>query len=127
MQPDLEQLQGRWQIVTLEVEGQQFSKDTFDGAKIVIDGDNFATMGMGRTYSGKVSLDETSHPKTIDMTFVDGPHAGKTSFGLYMIDKDQWTICLGFAGSDRPVGFHTAPGSGHALESLRREVTGTSS
>jgi hypothetical protein len=46
MQRDLEQLQGRWQIIALEVDGRTISKDSFDGAKIIIDGDNFATMGM---------------------------------------------------------------------------------
>ena len=127
MQSDLEHLQGRWQIVALQVEGQHLAKDSFGGARIVIDGDNFATIGMGGSYSGKVSLDQTSHPKGIDMDLVDGPHAGKTSFGIYMLDQEQWTICLGFAGNERPVDFHTAPRSGHALELLRRELTVASS
>ena len=33
---------------------------------------------------------------------------------------DQLTMCLGLAGASRPVGFSTQPGSGHALERLRR-------
>ncbi len=122
MQSDLERLRGRWRFVALEIEGQRLSKDSFGGAKIIIDGDNFASIGMGGTYSGKVSLDETSHPKRIDMNFLDGLHAETASVGLYTLDQEQWTICLGFAGRERPVCFHTTPGSGHVLESLRREA-----
>ena len=119
---DLEQLQGRWQIVALEVDGREVSKDSFADARIIIDGDDYATAGMGASYSGKILLDQTSHPKKFDLNFSDGPHAGKASLGLYMLDQDQWTICVGFAGYERPVDFRTSPQSGHALETLRREM-----
>jgi uncharacterized protein (TIGR03067 family) len=119
---DLDQLQGRWQIVALEIEGRDVPKETFVDAQIIIDGDNFATAGMGASYSGKISLDQTRHPKTFDITFSDGPHAGGASLGLYMLEQDRWTICIGFAGYERPVDFHTSPQSGHALETLRREI-----
>ena len=122
MQSDLEQLQGRWQIVVLEIDGRDISKDSFVDAKIIIDGDSYATAGMGALFSGKISLDQTSHPKKFDVNFSDGPHAGKASLGLYMLNQDQWTICIGFAGYERPVDFRTSPQSGHALETLRREI-----
>ena len=119
---DLEQLQGRWQIVALEVDGREVSKDSFADARIIIDGDDYATAGMGASYSGKILLDQTSHPKKFDLNFSDGPHAGKAALGLYLLDRDQWTICVGFAGYERPVDFRTSPQSGHALETLRREM-----
>jgi uncharacterized protein (TIGR03067 family) len=122
MQSDLEQLQKRWQIVALEIDGRDVSKDSFVNAKIIIDGDSYATAGMGALFSGKISLDQTSHPKKFDVNFSDGPHAGKASLGLYMLNQDQWTICIGFAGYERPVDFRTSPQSGHALETLRREI-----
>jgi uncharacterized protein (TIGR03067 family) len=122
MQRDLEQLQGRWQIVALQIDGRDVSKDSFVDAKIIIDGDNYATAGMGASYSGKILLDPTSHPKKFDVNFSDGPHAGKASLGLYMLDQDQWTICISFAGYERPADFRTLPQSGHALETLRRGI-----
>jgi len=122
MLDDLEQLQGRWQIVALEVDGREVSKDSFADARIIVDGNDYATAGMGASYSGKILLDQTSHPKKFDLNFSDGPHAGKASLGLYMLDQDQWTICVGFAGYERPVDFRTSPQSGHALETLRREL-----
>jgi uncharacterized protein (TIGR03067 family) len=122
MQSDLEQLRGRWRIVALEIDGRDVSKDSFVDAKIIIDGDSYGTAGMGASYSGKISLDETSHPKKFDVNFSSGPHAGKTSLGIYMLSQDQWTICIGFAGYERPIDFRTSPQSGHALETLRREI-----
>ena len=122
MQSDLEQLQGRWQIVALEIDGRDVSKDSFVNAEIIIDGNSYATAGMGALFSGKISLDQTSHPKKFDVNFSDGPHAGKASLRLYMLNQDQWTICIGFAGYERPVDFRTSPQSGHALETLRREI-----
>jgi uncharacterized protein (TIGR03067 family) len=119
---DLDLLQGRWQIVALEVDGREVSKDSFADARIIIDGDDYATAGMGASYSGKILLDQTSHPKKFDLNFSDGPHGGKASLGLYILDHDQWTICVGFAGYQRPVDFRTSPQSGHALETLRREL-----
>ena len=122
MQPDLEKLQGRWQIVTLEMDGRAVPSGIFADAKIIIEGNNFATAGMGASYSGKISLDQTSHPKKFDVNFSDGPHAGKASLGLYILEQDQWTLCIGLAGYERPVDFRTSPQSGHALETLRREI-----
>ena len=119
---DLDQLQGRWQIVALEIDGRDVAKDNFVDAKIIIDWDNFATAGMGASYSGTIALDQTSHPKRFDVNFSDGPHAGEASLGLYMLEQDRWTICIGFAGYERPVDFRTSPQSGHALETLRREI-----
>jgi hypothetical protein len=57
-----------------------FRRTVFVDAKIIIDGDNYATAGMGASYSGKILLDPTSHPKKFDVNFSDGPHAGKASF-----------------------------------------------
>jgi uncharacterized protein (TIGR03067 family) len=76
---DLDLLQGRWQIVALEVDGREVSKDSFADARIIIDGDDYATAGMGASYSGKILLDQTSHPKKFDLNFSDGPHGGKAS------------------------------------------------
>ena len=122
MQRELEQLQGRWQIVALQIDGRDVSKDSFADAKIIIDGDNYATAGMGASYAGKVLLDPASHPKKFDVNFSDGPDAGKASLGLYTLEQDQWTVCIGFAGYERPVDCRTFPQSGHALETLRREI-----
>jgi uncharacterized protein (TIGR03067 family) len=118
---ELEKLRGTWKISALEVEGREMPKEMLGGATITIDGDNFSTTSMGATFAGKVSCDAGDKPVTIDIAFTEGPHAGQKSLGIYELMGDDWKLCLGFAGSDRPKEFATRPGSGHALELLTRE------
>lgn len=122
MKSDLELLQGTWKIESLEVDGEKMHTVAAMGAKIVVKGDLFTTVSMGADYSGLVELDASKTPKTFDLNFKSGPHAGQASLGIYELDGDAWKICLGFAGMPRPKGFVTSPGSGHALETLTRYV-----
>jgi uncharacterized protein (TIGR03067 family) len=92
------------------------------GAKIRIEGGRFTTLNMGGDYAGDLLINEASEPKTIDMRFDQGPHRGETSFGIYELSVDQWKLCLGITGKPRPVQFVSAPGTGHALEILRRDI-----
>src|SRR5260221_13728523 len=117
MNSDLDKLQGTWNIVEFELEG---SKLPPGGAKIVVNGNSFTTVAMGAQYEGTVALDQTAAPKTFDLHFNHGPEQGNTSLGIYELDGDTWTICLGLTGKNRPQKFATEAGSGHALETLTR-------
>jgi uncharacterized protein (TIGR03067 family) len=118
MSTDLKALQGTWEIVTLELDGQQMPSG---GAKIVVKDTRFISLSMGAEYEGTVSFDEGANPKTFEMNFDKGPHKGNKSLGIYELDGNTWKICLGFTGKNRPTKFETSPGSGHALETLKRE------
>ncbi len=63
-------------------------------------------------------------PKTFKLHFTTGPEAGNTSAGIYELDGDTWKICLALRGDNRPESFATAPGSGHACETLKRQPPG---
>ena len=58
MHDDLKQLQGTWSVRTLELDGQQMPESALDDATIRVNGDRFATTGMGSTYKGKLSRDQ---------------------------------------------------------------------
>jgi len=77
---------------------------------------------MGAVYKGTYSIDVTSNPKTLDLHFTEGPEKGNTSLGIYELDGDDWKICLSLAPGNRPSAFATKPGSGHALELLKRDT-----
>jgi uncharacterized protein (TIGR03067 family) len=115
---DLEKLQGTWTVTTLEVDGNQMP--TPPGACIVIEGSRFQSLGMGAVYEGKVELDTRKSPKHFDLLFTKGPEKGTRSLGIYELNGDDWKLCLTVTGSTRPMKFATTPGSGHALETLRR-------
>lgn len=122
MKTDLEDLEGCWNVVTVEVEGQKFPAS---GAQIAIRGDRFLSLNMGPEYGGTVTVNASSAPKTFDLLYDTGPHAGKVSLGIYEVNGDEWKICMGFAGSGRPAAFESKPGTGHALEILRRDRKAT--
>ena len=118
---DAETLQGAWAIATLEIDGSKFPDGAFKGSKIIVTGDKFTTISMGATYKGTFKVDAAASPKTIDMTFTEGPEKGTTALGLYELDGDNWKICLAVTAKERPKAFATKPGSGFALETLTRE------
>jgi len=121
MRDELEKLQGTWNIVTLEMDGSKMDADAFTGSKIIVKGARFTTVAMGATYEGRLKLDLTKTPKTIDLLFTEGPEKGNTSLAIYELNRDTWRMCLTLRGDQRPSKFATAPGSGLALETLRRE------
>jgi uncharacterized protein (TIGR03067 family) len=124
MPTDLETLQGTWNVTSLETDGQKMPATAFNGARIVIDGNKFASLGMGATYKGAVKLDPDSKPKAFDLLFTAGHAKGHRNLGIYKLAGDKWTICLATRGNQRPGKFATAPGTGFALETLERgEVT----
>ncbi len=121
MKKDIEKLQGTWNIVALEVDGQKMPSA---GSKIMVKGTRFTTIAMGAEYSGTLVVDATKSPQTFDLKFTSGREKGSTNFGIYELDGDTWKICLSMTGKDRPTKFATKAGSGHALEALQREKPG---
>jgi uncharacterized protein (TIGR03067 family) len=121
MTAEIRRLQGAWNIVTLEVEGQPMAKSMLSGAKIVVEGDRFTTIAMGATYEGTMRIDTSKTPHTLDIIFEAGPEKGNTSLGIYELDGSTWKLCLTVSGNTRPTKFKTTPGSGHAFETLKRE------
>jgi uncharacterized protein (TIGR03067 family) len=115
---DLDRLQGTWNVTTLEMGGSEMPVP--GDACIVVAGSRFQSLGMGAVYEGTVELSPRKKPKHIDLFFTAGPENGNRSLGIYELDGDDWKLCLTVTGSTRPTKFATAPGSGHALETLRR-------
>jgi uncharacterized protein (TIGR03067 family) len=114
---DLDGLQGTWNIVSLELDGQKMPGG---GARIEVRGNRFTTIAMGAAYAGTVAVHETTTPKSFELHFEEGPEKGNTSFGIYELDGDRWKICLTTRGSERPREFAAPPGTGIALETLQR-------
>ena len=117
MGQDLDKLQGTWTIVSMEMDGQKMPGG---GARIVVQGNRFTTIAMGATYEGTVVVHQTTAPKSFELCFEEGPEKGNTNFGIYELDGDTWRICLATRGSERPREFAAPPGTGIALETLRR-------
>jgi uncharacterized protein (TIGR03067 family) len=127
MKSDIAELQGAWNIVSLEIDGAKMAEGIFNGSQIILQENKFTTVSMGATYKGTYKVDESSTPKTIDMKFSAGPEKGNISLGIYELDGDNWKICLTVTATKRPKRFVTKAGSGLALETLKRAAPDKSS
>src|SRR4029078_1488386 len=114
-------LQGVWEFTSLEIDGKKMPQQMLLGSKIEVDGNKFTTMTGPTAYKGTFKIDTAQKPKTIDLTFTEGPEKGTTSLGIYELEGDQWKICLTIGAKERPKEFATKAGSGVALETLQRK------
>lgn len=117
-------LEGEWHFVALQVDGSDVPAAMTTHSRVLMDGDRFRTESPEANYEGQFTIDASVEPMRIDIEFVEGPEAGNWSYGIFELDGDQLTICLGLTGASRPVTFSTAAGRGHALERLRRASAG---
>jgi len=117
---ELRALEGEWRFESLEVDGTAVPHAVLHGSRLLIDGDRFRSESGEAIYDGVFNIDVEAEPAWIDIEFVEGPEAGNWSYGIYRLDGDDLTLCLGLTGAPRPRSFGTSAGSGHALERLRR-------
>jgi uncharacterized protein (TIGR03067 family) len=122
MPNDIDLLQGAWAVSALEVDGRPMPENMISDARVVVEGDRFTSKGMGSIYAGTLKLDSAAKPRSIDMIFDVGPEAGNINRGIYELKGSAWKICIATRGDARPAAFATGPGSGFALETLRRST-----
>jgi uncharacterized protein (TIGR03067 family) len=120
----LRTLEGQWACESLEMDGASMPVPPFPSAQLLIDGDRFRMMSPEAIHEGIFNIDVEENPSQIDIEFVEGPETGQWSYGIYALDGDELTICLGLTGAPRPTRFATSRDSGHALQRFHR-VSGT--
>ena len=119
---DLAALQGAWTFESVKAGGTEMPRDAIATASIAITGQRFVSEGMGAAYEGELVLDAAANPKWLDMLITKGHAAGTRHLGIYKLDDERWTMCLGQAGSDRPTRFSSTASNGFVLQALQRRV-----
>jgi uncharacterized protein (TIGR03067 family) len=118
---DVAKLQGTWTYATLELDGKSLPAELFARSRLEVSGVQFMQTDGKTVHRGTFKLDGTRNPKTIDLTFTDGPEKGNTTLGIYEINGDEWKLCLPLGTQPRPTAFATKAGSGYALQTLKRK------
>jgi uncharacterized protein (TIGR03067 family) len=120
---DLERLQGTWEAVTAEHDGQDASEED-KGLRIIFRDDLCIAETNGKrseNLDDSVKLDQSASPKTIDhcVTFPGGYKLQLR--GIYELNGDSLKICLNrSAQAKRPTEFTTRRNDGFVTVTFQR-------
>ena len=113
---DLKKLQGTWDRVTMEVDGEAVGSEKIEGWTAGYEDDLLTLNGPDGPYRrGIVTLDPGHSPKATNTWDLDGPFADRTVPGIYDLDGDKLRVCFARPGEDRPTEFTTKRGTGFLL------------
>jgi uncharacterized protein (TIGR03067 family) len=121
IQAELKRFEGTWSYASVIVEGNPAPEKEISANRLVLAGDRFTVNSLAETIRGIFAVDPTVKPKTLNVTFGDGPDAGKTVKGIYQLDGDTCSVCIALGDQPRPTEFASKAGSRYALEVLKRQ------
>jgi uncharacterized protein (TIGR03067 family) len=103
---ELGRLKGAWQATAVEQDGKRATDDVAKQMRLVFDGEEL-TVFAGDTVlmRGAAQLDPGAKPKALTLASTAGRLKGQTVEGIYELDGDALTVCLGPPGGPRPAGF----------------------
>jgi uncharacterized protein (TIGR03067 family) len=98
---DLASLQGEWQCMLVESDGQRLSGTECKAIKLTVKGNKARTLhGAKISKEATVKLTPSENPRAMDMSAIEGK-----LLGIYSIEKDILRICIGAPGEKRPTEF----------------------
>jgi uncharacterized protein (TIGR03067 family) len=111
--------EGTWRFASFEMEGVAAPEDSLKDMRMTLKGDQFLA-GENGSVKGTYAIDPTVKPKTIDVIFTLPEGKKQTLLGIYELEGDTYKVSLGTPGKPRPTEFASKPGSGNAVEILKR-------
>ncbi len=108
---ELKKLEGTWQVVSMEMDGQKQPEDDAKQFKVIIKGDKYTLKrGDDTVNQGTFTIDATKKPKTIDIKPTEGDNSGQTMLGIYEQDGDTQKTCYAQPDKKRPTKFSSDDG-----------------
>jgi len=99
----MDMMQGEWQVVRIERPGSPGNPDELERVRYIFNKDRVTLMnGEQKVWEGVFRLEPTREPKAIDFTGTADPHKGEKGFGIYRVQGDALTMCV---GKERPPEF----------------------
>ena len=123
---DTNELQGVWQAVSLEGNGEARPDDEAKELQVVFKGELvFAVRAKVEDRKVRFKIDSSKKPNAIDLIAIDGSDIGKTAAGIYSLQNGKLRLCINMFGQDttkRPKEFKTQAGDGVAFVTLERAI-----
>jgi uncharacterized protein (TIGR03067 family) len=94
--------------------------EAMGGARLTIRGDQFETLAGDEREAGRLVLDDSVRPHTMDLVGQVGPRGGRTFRAIYALAGDSLRLCYDMSGGRRPVAFMSQAGSGLYLVHYKR-------
>lgn len=120
---DKERLQGLWQAVSLEANGEKAPTEQVNQFQLQFKGDKVVFLPKADNREHTYAIDPQAKPKAMDITPGDGEKKGqKLPCAIYDLAGDKLTICIDKEGEHgkRPAKFKTRAKDGLALIILER-------
>ena len=117
---ELKRLGGTWRFLEEEVEGTKIPKEVFAKDTLILNGQHFTSFVAGKRVNGVFKIDLVAKPKSIDITFSEGPGKGQTHKGIYELKGDTQKFCIAGPNKPRPDAFVSKPLSGHIVQVMER-------
>lgn len=116
----VKELQGEWQFVRIERNGQAVALEQLRKSKITIVKQTLVWADNGKDETWFFEVNPAKTPREFDLIANDGDIALGVP-GIYRLDKDRLSICLGFNdGCKRPTTFKNQTGTENLLMVLER-------
>lgn len=108
---ELKKLEGTWQFVSFEIDGQKMQPEEAKQHTVVIKGDKYTLKLQDNPISqGTIKVDPSKKPKTIDIMPTEGDSSGMTMLGIYEQDGDTQKTCYAQPTKPRPTKFTSENG-----------------
>jgi len=114
---DLQQMQGKWVPVEIIANGKTLEADVLNAIKVTINENTYKTERPNGLDEGTFKLDESTSPKTMNLT----SDSGNDVPAIYEISGDTFKACYAVGSASKPTEFKSTEDSNHILVTYQRK------
>jgi len=114
---DLELMQGKWVPVEIVANGKPLEADVLSAITVTISETSYKTERSNGQDEGTFKLDESTTPKTMNLTSTSGREVP----AIYEIEGDTFKACYAVGNASKPTEFKSTEDSNHIFVTYKRK------